>query len=91
MPSQAWRVPGHADGPAAARLALHTPDLQPAAAHLRAKALATHTTAANVELLMRFYRLTGDTRFLARIPEALDWLQALALPPGEGAARAIRT
>ncbi len=61
----------------------YTPDLQPAAARTyEPKALATHTTAANVELLMRFYRLTGDTRFLARIPEALDWLQGLALPPG---------
>jgi hypothetical protein len=63
----------------------YTPDLQPAPARTyEPKALATHTTAANIELLLRFYRLTGDTRFLARIPEALDWLQALALPPGGG-------
>jgi len=63
----------------------YTPDLQPAPARTyEPKALATHTTAANIELLMRFYRLTGDTRFLARIPDALDWLQALALPPGGG-------
>ena len=33
---------------------------------------------------MRFYRLTGESRFLARIPEALDWLQAVALPAGVG-------
>jgi hypothetical protein len=63
----------------------YTPDLQPAAARTyEPAALATHTTAANIELLLRFYRLTGDTRFLARIPEALDWLQGLALPPGGG-------
>ena len=31
---------------------------------------------------MRFYRLTGETKFLARIPEALDWLEGLTLPPG---------
>ena len=31
---------------------------------------------------MRFYRLTGETKFLARIPEALDWLEKLTLPPG---------
>jgi hypothetical protein len=31
---------------------------------------------------MRFYRLTGDTRYLARIPEALAWLDSVALPPG---------
>lgn len=61
----------------------YTPDLKPAGARTyEPKALATHTTAANVEHLLRFYRLTGDTRFLARIPEALDWLAALTLPPG---------
>jgi len=37
---------------------------------------------AFAELLVRFYRLTGETKFLARIPEALDWLQRLELPPG---------
>ncbi|HEX8029568.1 MAG TPA: hypothetical protein VF491_13935, partial [Vicinamibacterales bacterium] len=26
--------------------------------------------------------LTGETKFLARIPEALDWLDKLTLPPG---------
>jgi hypothetical protein len=68
----------------------YTPDLQPAAARTyEPKALATHTTAANIEALMRFYRLTGDTRFLARIPEALDWLQRLALPAGAGRPGAV--
>jgi hypothetical protein len=50
------------------------------------RALVTHTTAANVEQLMEFYRLTGDRRFLARIPEALDWLAAVRLPDGVGPA-----
>jgi PelA/Pel-15E family pectate lyase len=63
----------------------YTPALEPAAARTyEPKALATHTTAANVELLMRVYRLTGDPQFLTRIPEALDWLQALTLPAGVG-------
>jgi hypothetical protein len=31
--------------------------------------------------LLKFYRLTGDPRFLARVPEALDWLDAVRLPP----------
>lgn len=63
----------------------YTPDLQPAAARsYEPKALATHTTAANVELLLRFHRLTGDTRFLARIPQALDWLDSLAVAPEAG-------
>jgi hypothetical protein len=61
----------------------YTIDLQPAAARTyEPKALATHTTANNLGLLMRFYRLTGDTKFLARIPEALDWLDKLTLPAG---------
>jgi PelA/Pel-15E family pectate lyase len=61
----------------------YTPDLKPAAARTyEPLALTTHTTAANVGLLIRFYRMTGDTKFLARIPEALDWLEALRLPPG---------
>jgi PelA/Pel-15E family pectate lyase len=61
----------------------YTMDLQPAGARTyEPKALATHTTATNLGLLLRFYRLTGDTKFLARIPEALDWLEALTLPPG---------
>ncbi len=50
------------------------------------RALVTHTTATNVEQLMEFYRLTGDRRFLARIPEALDWLASVRLPEGVGPA-----
>lgn len=50
------------------------------------RALVTHTTAANVEQLLDFYRLTGDRRFLARIPEALDWLASVRLPQGIGPA-----
>jgi PelA/Pel-15E family pectate lyase len=61
----------------------YTPDLQPAGARTyEPRSLVTHTTAANIGLLLRFYRLTGETKFLARIPEALDWLEALRLPPG---------
>ena len=61
----------------------YTFDLKPASARTyEPKALATHTTATNVALLLKFYRLTGDAKFLARIPEALDWLEALTLPPG---------
>jgi len=71
-------------GPPQAGWALqYTLDLKPAAARTyEPKALATHTTATNIGLLLRFYRLTGDTKFLARIPETLDWLEGLTLPPG---------
>ena len=35
-----------------------------------------------MELLIRFYGLTGDAAFLTRVPEAIDWLDKLTLPPG---------
>jgi hypothetical protein len=58
----------------------YTIDLKPAAARTyEPNALHTATTASNVEQLMSFYRMTGDTRFLARIPEALDWLDSVRL------------
>lgn len=61
----------------------HTPDLLPAAARsYEPKAMVTHTTATNLGLLVRFYRLTGETKFLARIPDAIAWLEGLTLPPG---------
>jgi len=61
----------------------HTLDLLPAGARTyEPKALVTHTTARNVELLVRFYHLTGETKFLARIPQALAWLDSVASPPG---------
>jgi len=60
----------------------HGLDLRPAGARTyEPLSLATHTTAANVRMMMMFYRLTADERYLARIPEALDWLESLRLPP----------
>ncbi len=63
----------------------YTPsDLQPAAARTyEPKALSTHTTASNIGQLFNFYRMTGDARFLARVPEALDWLESVRLPVGQ--------
>ncbi|MBO9623253.1 MAG: hypothetical protein J7500_11135 [Sphingomonas sp.] len=59
----------------------YTLDLKPVGARTyEPTALVTHTTATNIRQLMRFYRLTGDTKFLARIPEALDWLESVKLP-----------
>jgi hypothetical protein len=61
----------------------YTLDLKPAGARTyEPKTLATHTTAANIESLIRFYRLTGDTKFLARVPDAIAWLERITLPPG---------
>ena len=59
----------------------YTLDLKPTGARsYEPTALVTHTTAANVEQLLSFYRLTGDAKFLARVPEALDWLDSVRLP-----------
>lgn len=56
-------------------------DLRPVGARTyEPDALTTHTTANNVAQLMTFYELTGDTKYLARVPEALDWLEKVKLP-----------
>jgi hypothetical protein len=61
----------------------HTLDLKPSGARsYEPNALVTHITANNLSLLIRFYRLTGETKFLARVPEGIDWLDRVALPPG---------
>jgi PelA/Pel-15E family pectate lyase len=56
----------------------YTVELEPAAARsYEPKSLHTPTTAENILQLIKFYHLTGDSKFLARIPEALDWLESL--------------
>jgi PelA/Pel-15E family pectate lyase len=61
----------------------YTTSLEPAGARTyEPRALVTHTTAGNVDLLIKFYRMTGDTKYLARVPEAIDWLETLTLAPG---------
>jgi PelA/Pel-15E family pectate lyase len=58
----------------------HTLDLKPAAARsYEPKALATHTTANNLDQLMNFYQLTGDAKYLAQVGEGLDWLDRVRL------------
>lgn len=56
-------------------------DLKPAGARTyEPEAFATHTTANNIKQMLNFYRLTGDARYLARVPEALDWLDKVQSP-----------
>ena len=58
----------------------YTLDLKPAAARTyEPLSLATHTTASNLEHLLTFYELTGDTRYLARVPDGIDWLDKVQL------------
>jgi PelA/Pel-15E family pectate lyase len=71
----------HVGAPQAGWSLQYTPDLKPVGARTyEPDSLHTGTTANNIELLMKFYRLTGETKFLARVPEALDWLDAVKLP-----------
>jgi len=46
--------------------------------------VCTAQTAENVNHLFEFYGITGDQRYLAPIPAALDWLDACKLPDVEG-------
>jgi PelA/Pel-15E family pectate lyase len=58
-------------------------DLKPAAARsYEPLAFVTHTSANNIAQLMNFYELTGDRSYLARVGEALDWLDSVKLPAG---------
>lgn len=58
-------------------------DLKPAGARTyEPEAMVTHTTGTNIGQLMTFYELTGDPKFLERVPEALDWLESVRLPDG---------
>ncbi|MET0535399.1 MAG: pectate lyase [Steroidobacter sp.] len=58
----------------------YTLDVRPAAARTyEPQSLATHTTATNIGHMISFYQLTGDSKFIARIPEALAWLESKRL------------
>ena len=49
------------------------------------RSLATHTTQTNIQQLFHYFTLTGDRRYLARIPEAIAWLKTCPLPPDAAA------
>jgi PelA/Pel-15E family pectate lyase len=66
----------------------YTLDLKPAAARTyEPLALATHTTTSNLEHLLTFYELTGDTRYLARVPEGVEWLERVRLAKPDAGGR----
>ncbi|QYF87727.1 pectate lyase [Brevundimonas sp. PAMC22021] len=60
----------------------HFPDtLKPAPARtIEPQAFVTHATGTNIRSMLGFYRLTGDRKFLQRLPEAMDWLDQVASP-----------
>jgi PelA/Pel-15E family pectate lyase len=76
------------DPPQAGWALQHTKDLKPEGARTyEPRALATHTTGSNVAELLRFYALTGDPKFLKKVPDALAWLDSVKLPEGPLRAR----
>lgn len=57
--------------------------LEPAGARTyEPAALLPRATFANAQLLIRFYEYTGDRKFIARIPDAIKWLEKTRLPAG---------
>ncbi|MBL8545107.1 MAG: hypothetical protein JNL81_01510 [Hyphomonadaceae bacterium] len=58
--------------------------LRPVAARTyEPEALTAHTTYLNITQLMNFYEWTGEARFLARVPEAIAWLDSVYLPDAQ--------
>ncbi|MDA8445642.1 pectate lyase [Paracidovorax valerianellae] len=53
------------------------------------RSLATHTTQTNIRQLFNYFQLTGDRRYLARIPEAIAWLKTCPLPAAAIAGNAL--
>ena len=45
------------------------------------RSLATHTTQTNIQQLFNYFTLTGDRKYLSRVPEAIAWLKTCPLPP----------
>lgn len=45
------------------------------------RSLATHTTQTNVQQLFNYFRVTGDRKYLAGVPDALAWLESCKLTP----------
>lgn len=43
-------------------------------------ALLPRTTYGNTMLLMKFYEYTGNSKFLAGVPNAIEWLEKVRLP-----------
>ncbi|KAA6321688.1 hypothetical protein EZS27_028690 [termite gut metagenome] len=65
----------------------YTPeDLKPA--HARSyepRAIGTGVTIETIYLMFTYYKLTGETKFIAGIPAALDFLESMQLPDSEKA------
>jgi PelA/Pel-15E family pectate lyase len=55
-------------------------DLKPAAARTyEPKALDPQYTARHIEMLIKFYEITGEEKYLKRIPEAIKWIESVKI------------
>lgn len=62
----------------------YTTDLKPAGARTyEPNGISSHGTVACINKLIEFYQLTGDTKYIARIPDALEFLESIAIPDSE--------
>ncbi len=64
----------------------HRLDLDLLPAHARPfepDGYASHGTQEMIEDLFYFYRLTGNTKYLARIPDAFAWLESIRIPESD--------
>ncbi len=58
----------------------HVETLRPIAARTyEPESLTAHTTYVNITQILNFYEWTGERRFIARVPEALAWLDSVRL------------
>lgn len=56
-------------------------EMEPAGARTyEPAAYLPRATYGNAMLLLKFYQYTGDRKYLARIPEAINWLEKVKLP-----------
>lgn len=62
----------------------HPEDLSPASARTyEPRSINSATTVSMIRQMMKYYKLTGDSRFLSGIPAAIEFLDSLRLPDAE--------
>lgn len=62
----------------------YTLDFKPVGARTyEPRSITPHGTAAALVQLMDYFEETGEAKYLARVPEALDWLDKVEIPAGQ--------
>jgi hypothetical protein len=61
----------------------HNMQMEPAGARTyEPAAYSPRTTYANAMMLLKFYQYTGDRKYIAHVPDAINWLEKVKLPSG---------